>query len=197
MAFARREHRRRRARRAQLRIRSFKRAGVGMRHGRADGAARSRRGRTCRGFVGQVSATFIAQGLQFAIAGARADGLDEARIATLEAEARTAVATAALMGEAERSLGKQRNAYVTATVTPLLDDALHAVAAASADDVLVRLTEVAQSFAGQPLFVTVDEFDGWMHDSSDLAGARPELGAVDDQASRGCGAPSATWHQLS
>jgi hypothetical protein len=74
------------------------------------------------------------------------------------------VRSAALLGEAERALGEQRNPYVTPTVGPLLEDVLHAVAAAGTDEALKRLTELTRCFAGQPLFVTVEEFDGWMHD---------------------------------
>jgi hypothetical protein len=53
------------------------------------------------GLVGQWSATVIAQGLQTAVAAARADALEEKRIAELEAEAREAITEAALLGEAE------------------------------------------------------------------------------------------------
>jgi hypothetical protein len=113
------------------------------------------------GLVGQVSATVIARGLQIAVAAAREDGLEEERVALLEAEACAAVTAAAVLGEAERALGERHNAFVTATVGPLLEDALHAVAGGS-DDSVKRLTELTASFAGKPLFCTVEEFDQWM-----------------------------------
>jgi hypothetical protein len=113
------------------------------------------------GLVGQIAATAIAQGLQIAIAAAREAGVEEERIAALEAEACAAVTAAVVLGEAERALGEQRKAYVTATVGPLLEDALHAVALGS-DDAVKRLTELTTSFAGKPLFCTVEEFNRWM-----------------------------------
>jgi phage tail tape-measure protein len=58
------------------------------------------------GFVGQHSATVIVQGLHQAVAAAREDGLEEARVALLEAEAAAAVETAVLLSEAERALGR-------------------------------------------------------------------------------------------
>jgi hypothetical protein len=126
------------------------------------------------GLVGQLSATVIAQGLQVAIAALRENALGEHRSAILEAEARAAVTAAVLLGEAERALGEERNAYVTATVGPLLDDALHAVAL-GADDALKRLTELTTSFAGLPLFTTVDEFDQWMHDQGQVLTLNPNM----------------------
>lgn len=113
------------------------------------------------GLVGQISATVIAQGLQIAIATARKDGIEEERIAILEAEICAAVTAAVVLGEAERALGEQRNAYVTTTVGPLLEDALHAVALGS-DDAVKQLSELTASFAGKPLFCTAEEFDEWM-----------------------------------
>jgi hypothetical protein len=115
------------------------------------------------GFVGQHSATVIVQGLNHAVAAAKQDGLEEERIALLEAEAAAAVETAVLLSEAERALGEEHNAYITATVAPLLDDALIA-AAAGDEDVVKRLGQLAQSFVGQPVFGTVEEFDLWMSD---------------------------------
>lgn len=119
------------------------------------------------GLVGQIAATTIAQGLQMAIAAAREAGVGEERVAVLEAEACAAVTAAVVLGEAERALGEQRNAYVTATVGPLLEDALHAVALGS-DDAMKRLTELTTSFAGKPLFCTVEEFDQWMAEPGSL-----------------------------
>jgi hypothetical protein len=113
------------------------------------------------GFVGQHSATVIVQGLHHAVAAAKKDGLEEERIALMEAEAAAAVETAVLLSEAERALGEKHNAYLTSTVAPLLDDTLIA-AAAGDEDVVKRLGQLAQSFAGQPLFGTVEEFDLWM-----------------------------------
>ncbi|WP_432563981.1 hypothetical protein [Kineococcus sp. SYSU DK003] len=139
------------------------------------------------GLVGQAAATLISQGLRAAVGTVRAeltasenrdgdsdvhdvqdgvkDGLEE-RFAVLEDETASAIATAILLGEAERELGAERNAYVSATVGPLLDDALIAVTSAEPDEVLKRLAEVARCFNGQPLFVTVQEFDAWMADAT-------------------------------
>jgi hypothetical protein len=117
------------------------------------------------GVVGQQSATVLVQGLQKAVELAREDGIEEERIALLEAEAAAAVETAVLLSKAERSLAEERNAYVATTIAPLLDDALLA-AVSGEDDVVRRLGELVQSFAGQPLFATVDEFDRWMSDSA-------------------------------
>jgi hypothetical protein len=119
------------------------------------------------GLVGQWSATVIAQGLRSATEAARADALDEQCIALLEAETLDAVAAAARLSGAETELGGERNAYVTATVVPLLDDALLAIAEGSGNAVEL-LADLATAFAGQPLFCTVDEFDAWMSDD-DLA----------------------------
>ncbi|MCI2238008.1 hypothetical protein MO973_38120 [Paenibacillus sp. TRM 82003] len=125
------------------------------------------------GLVAQTAATLTTQGLRAAIAAARTerpggDRLDEDRIEVLEDETSTALATALLLGQAERALGERRNAHVTATVSPLLDDALIALTDAGPgvhpDEALKRLGEVARCFSGQPLFVTVDEFDAWMAD---------------------------------
>ena len=119
--------------------------------------------------VGQTAATLISRGLRAASAAARAElaagqDIDAELLAALEDETASAIATAILLGEAERALGEERNAYVSATVGPLLDDALIAVTSAGPDEVLKRLAEVARCFNGQPLFVTVDEFDAWMAD---------------------------------
>lgn len=124
------------------------------------------------GLVGQLSAIVIAQGLQAAVAAAHEDGLEEKLIAILEEETRAAVTVAFLMGEAEQELGERRNAYVTATVGPLLDDALHAVAFGS-DDALERLAELTTAFAGLPLFKTIDEFDHWMCERGQLLVLNP------------------------
>ncbi|WP_432489375.1 hypothetical protein [Kineococcus sp. SYSU DK018] len=127
------------------------------------------------GLVGQAAATLISQGLRAALTAARAElsndedlaaDIDEERIAVLEDETATAIATAMLLADAERALGEERNAYVTATISPLLDDALIAVTNAGPDEALKRLSEVARCFTGQPLFVTVEEFDAWMADPS-------------------------------
>lgn len=119
--------------------------------------------------VGQTAATLISQGLRAASTAARAElaagqDIDVELLAALEDETASALVTAILLGEAERALGEERNAYVSATVGPLLDDALVAVTSAGPDEVLKRLAEVARCFNGQPLFVTVDEFDAWMGD---------------------------------
>lgn len=119
--------------------------------------------------VGQAAATLISQGLRAATTAVRAEfaagqDVDEALLVALEDETASALATAILLGEAERALGEERNAYVSATVGPLLDDALIAVTSADPQEVLKRLAEVARCFNGQPLFVTVDEFDAWMAD---------------------------------
>ncbi|NAZ74292.1 hypothetical protein GTQ99_02475 [Kineococcus sp. T13] len=119
--------------------------------------------------VGQTAATLISQGLRAASAAVRAElaageDLDAELLAALEDETASALATAILLGEAERALGEERNTYVSATVGPLLDDALIAVTSAGPDEALKRLAEVARCFTGQPLFVTVDEFDAWMAD---------------------------------
>jgi len=121
------------------------------------------------GLVGQAAATLISQGLRAALSAARADlaageVVDEELLAVLADETACAIATAILLGEAERALGAERNAYVSATVSPLLDDALIAVTSASPEEALKRLAEVAHCFNGQPLFVTVEEFDAWMGD---------------------------------
>ncbi|GAB7192135.1 hypothetical protein NUM3379_28440 [Kineococcus sp. NUM-3379] len=113
---------------------------------------------------GDLAARCCQAALRTAITAARADHLDEERIEALEDEAATALATALLLAEAEHALGEQRNAHVTTTVSPLLDDALIAATTASPEEALKRLTEVARCFSGQPLFVTVDEFDAWMAD---------------------------------
>jgi hypothetical protein len=119
--------------------------------------------------VGQTAATLISQGLRAATTAVRAElaageDINAELLAVLEDETASALATAILLGEAERALGEERNAYVSATVGPLLDDALIAVTSAGPDEVLKRLAEVARCFNGQPLFVTVDEFDAWMAD---------------------------------
>jgi len=119
--------------------------------------------------VGQTAATLISEGLRAATTAARAEltagqDLDEELLTALEDETASAIAIAILLGEAERALGEERNAYVSATVGPLLDDALVAVTTADPDEALKRLAEVARCFSGQPLFVTVDEFDAWMAD---------------------------------
>lgn len=116
------------------------------------------------GLVGQTAATLIAQGLRTALATARAERLDEERVEALAGEVSDALAVAMLLAEAERALGDQRNAYVTATVGPLLEDALLAVTSTETLDGLERLVAVARCFSGQPLFVTLDEFDAWMAD---------------------------------
>ncbi|WP_432536350.1 hypothetical protein [Kineococcus arenarius] len=116
------------------------------------------------GLVAQAAATLITQGLRTALAAARTERLDDERMQVLDDEAATAVATALLLGQAERALGEQRNAYVTSTVSPLLDDALIAVTSAAPDEALKRLSEVTRCFSGRPLFVTVEEFDAWMAD---------------------------------
>lgn len=126
------------------------------------------------GLVGQWSATVIAEGFQAAVVAARRDALDEQRIAELEAEVREAVTAAALLAEAERDLGRQRNARVTVTVVLMLDDALVAVAEGS-DDAIKRLTELARSCAGQPLFCTVEEFDLWMANPDTVLVLNPNL----------------------
>ncbi|WP_432492586.1 hypothetical protein [Kineococcus auxinigenes] len=116
------------------------------------------------GLVAQAAATLITQGLRTALAAARTERLDDERMQVLDDEAATAVATALLLGQAECALGEQRNAYVTSTVSPLLDDALIAVTSAGPDEALKRLSEVTRCFSGRPLFVTVEEFDAWMAD---------------------------------
>ena len=137
------------------------------------------------GLVGQMAATLISQGLRAALGTARAEltvgengngdrgGYDvvhndenelEERLAVLEDETASAIATAFLLSDVEQALGAERNAYVTATVGPLLDDALIAVTGTEPQEVLKRLAEVARCFNGRPLFVTVEEFDAWMAD---------------------------------
>lgn len=136
------------------------------------------------GLVGQMAATLISQGLRAALRTARAeltagengagdsggrdedelkDGLEE-RLAVLEDETASAIATALLLSDVEQALGAERNAYVAATVGPLLDDALIAVTSADPQEGLKRLAEVARCFNGRPLFMTVEEFDAWMAD---------------------------------
>jgi hypothetical protein len=121
--------------------------------------------------VGQAAATLISQGLRAAAEALRTEqaagqAVDGELLDALEDEAASALATAILLGEAEGALGAERNAYVSTTVGPLLDDALIAVACAGPEEVFKRLAEVARCFNGQPLFVTVDEFDAWMADPS-------------------------------
>jgi len=94
---------------------------------------------------------------------ARNARLGDDLIAALEDEA-AAIATAMLLGEPERALGEERNGDISATISSLLDDALIAVTGADPDEALKRLADVARCFSGQPLFVTVDEFDAWMAD---------------------------------
>jgi hypothetical protein len=119
--------------------------------------------------VGQIAATLISQGLRAATAAARAElaagqDIDTDLLTALEDETASALATAILLGEAQHALGAERNAYVSTTIGPLLDDALIAVTSAEPEEVLKRLGEVARCFNGQPLFVTATEFDDWMAD---------------------------------
>ncbi len=115
------------------------------------------------GFVGQLAAAAIGNGLHRAVAAARADDLDDDRIAVLEAETRAAVSAGELLSRLERELGDVHGAYVTTAVSPLVDDALRAVTG-SGDDGLDRLVALSTSFAGRPVFGTADEFDRWMSD---------------------------------
>ncbi|NIZ91385.1 hypothetical protein [Kineococcus rubinsiae] len=122
------------------------------------------------GLVGQTAAILISQGLRAALSAAAPGGLpadesvDADLLALLEDETACAIATAMLLGETERALGDARDAYVSATVGPLLDEALNAITSASPEEALKRLGEATRCFDGQPLFVTVDEFDAWMAD---------------------------------
>ncbi|TCK27522.1 hypothetical protein [Pseudonocardia endophytica] len=116
------------------------------------------------GFVGQVAATLIVQGLQYALSAAIGEGADEERITLLEAETRAAIDTAAVLGEAERVLGDAYDVCIARTAVPAVDDVLLTTLRDGPDQGLLVLTDLGRRVYGVPLFLTAEEFDDWMTD---------------------------------
>lgn len=118
------------------------------------------------GIAGQTAATMITHGLQLAIIAARADRAEERRVALLEREAMTTVATTAALRDAVQALADQHNAFVTETVLPQLAQLNATLTTPNPTDALGQLAELAQNFGGQPIFTAMPEFDQWMADQN-------------------------------
>ncbi|OLL76881.1 hypothetical protein Ae168Ps1_5301c [Pseudonocardia sp. Ae168_Ps1] len=116
------------------------------------------------GFVGQVSATLIVQGIQLAIAAVHSGDPGDDGLALLETEAGAAAEAAALLGAAGAALGAESGAYAETTVVPEVDHALWSSVDADPESGLTELVELAEGSDGTPLFVSLDEFDAWMSD---------------------------------
>ncbi|MEQ3551339.1 hypothetical protein WIS52_12740 [Pseudonocardia nematodicida] len=116
------------------------------------------------GFVGQLSATLIVQGLQLAIEALRSDDSDGVALELLEAEAGAALETALLLSATGAELSEQIDASVGTTVVPLVDHALWTGIVDDPATGLAELVNLARQTDGMPLFVRVDEFDAWMAD---------------------------------
>lgn len=118
------------------------------------------------GFVGQVSATVVAQGIQIAMEVLRSQGQSDSTLSLLEAEADAAVEMALLLGEAERALGAENSARIGVAVVPQLEHALRLGIAAGPQTGVAELLGVAGRTDGESLFERIDDFGSWMADST-------------------------------
>lgn len=107
---------------------------------------------------------FRAAALDTRITAARAEHVDQGRLAVLVIEAGIAVSTGGLSDVLERDLGAAHDASVTSTVSPLVNDALDAATVDDCDAALDQIIELSTCFAGRPPFRTIDGFDQWTND---------------------------------
>ncbi len=116
------------------------------------------------GIAGQAAAVLVAQGFQLALSATRGTHTDPDRLAVLEAEAITTIATAAALRALTHQLATDHNAAFTGNHLPQLASLTAALGSHQPSADVDDLTTLTTDFAANPSFCTVDEFDRWMAD---------------------------------